>query len=305
MNKKTTKIIVATFCAFVVLVSVMFWGVISNSPEMSSMSTAGNYPGTFSNGGHILDDEGFLYFINPQGGLYRTVSRDFDNPVLIDSDAKDYLQISGNRYYYLTNKGEAVSIKMNGSDKTVLLKDARNLQVAGSSIYYINNNNEVCRADVTGENATSLGVKTKGNLMYYLRKLYYIGEDNKIWTIEIDGANPQVYIDKQVESFFVDGSYLFYKSSGVVYSYRNTYEKILKAEKFMIKNNYILYQNEGAIYVADMDKLDVKKYSPKKIAEGEYSGFGIDSENFYCFDEEGNLYRVSYKGKIKALDWSK
>lgn len=305
MSKKTSRIIVAAFCVFVAAVIALFSVVIGTSPEVPTALTAGNYPGTLANGGMVLDDEGFLFYIQPKtGGLYRVISEDFSDPVLIAENAAGNLQIVGSTYYYEAKDSALYSCRYDGSEQTKLITYAANAQVVGSSIYYLDKDNMLCRADRDGDNQRSLGLQTAGDMLVYMRKIYYTAQDGTLWRADIDGENSEAYINKQVDHYFLDGSYLFYKTDGVAYSYNKTVsERIIEADAFITKNNYLLYQTSKGLHIADMDRLGSKKHKPVKIDETGCSGFGLDDNYFYYFNSEDKLCKVALggSGKVKTI----
>lgn len=304
-EKKSFSAAIGMVVTVVALLAVMC-GVILSSPLEIVKKTAGNFMGDIMNGGRVLEDEKFLFYVNDSGKLYRAETNHTDQkPVLIAENCEGYIQVLGNDYYFVQN-GDLVSCDYDGNNLHTVLKNVKKPMVVGSMIYYLNENGEIVKYSERYNNITNLKIKPKGEFAVYYSRIYYVGDDSLVHSCAGDGSDDKIFFDQKVDKFVIDSQFFFYTYNGAFYSALKTDNgmtstKITSADSFyaIIDGGKALYTNKDGVFYADLNEMTEqgKKYKPKKMSDNKNTLAYGDDKYFYWFESDGNIARIGKDGK--------
>lgn len=304
-GKKSYSAAIGMIVTIVVLLSVMC-GVILTSPLEIVKKTAGNFMGNIMNGGRVLEDEKFLFYVDDSGRLYRAETNHTDQkPVLIAENCEGYLQVLSDEYYFLQN-GNLVCCDYEGKNLRTVLENVKKPMVVGSMIYYLNDSGEIVKYSARYDSLTNLKIKPKGEFAIYYSRVYYIGDDSLIHSCAGDGSDDRIFFEEKAEKFVIDNKFLFYTYGGYVYSAVNTGEgmestKITSADSFytIVGDGKILYTNKDGVFFADLNDMTKQgeKYKPKKMSDNTKTFAYGDDQYFYWFEKDGGVGRIDKEGK--------
>lgn len=302
MSKR--NVVVAAFLLFFIFTFIAMLTVIYNTPVEITNLTGGNYTGNLMNDGYILEDSGFLFFINKQdNSIIRTETDNFDKKVKISNNSEGFLQLVGSRYYFLDN-GALISCDIDGNYKTTVIEFAKKPWVLGDMIYYLNKEGFLCRYSNVLKSEKVFEVKPNGEFMVYLNTIYYLDSKGNIRQMNSNGNNDRLLLESNVTKLLIEGKFFFYLSDGYVYSAEMTKQslystKITKATDFSVQKQYILFCNNDKVYLADLNELIDQKddYQPQEVLNEKAFNLSTDGKNFYFYNDDNYLYRINKDGK--------
>jgi hypothetical protein len=262
-------------------------GVYKMKADGSNMVKISDRPVAFMN---IYKD--YIYYINfDDRKVYRMKKDGSDNKKISDNEAASLVVDRG--YIYYRDKGAAEEsstlfrMKIDGTKKKEISKDALTYNVFGDYIYYSSRSSigDVYRIKTDGSDKTKM-CKINGALKYIkddyiyysmvnenikdpVQYLYNIGYINKV---KLDGTNPTKLSSKEVSGFLLDNNNIYYE--------QNDQEK-----------------NDGTI---NLYKADPNGNSDTKVAEKISPFFYVANDQVYYIDNETALpYRKDFKGSDK------
>lgn len=303
MKKNKTNLIAIVFIGFIILVIIAVSVVIYSTPTEVVSGTAGNYTANLANGGHILEDEGFLLYSYPdKKGIYRTETDNPKESVKISDKGDGNLQVLGSGYYF-TEDNTLYRCDIDGEREQVVREYAEKPLIVGSLVFYIDENGNLMKHSMQNktESVVISGKEVKDFVVYY-KKIYFIDSKGDIRKISFNGENDEVFITANAQKLSIDGQYIFYIENGKLTSAMLKGNEILKAEitdvtEYAIFGSYTVFTDGKKTYYADVNKiLSEDGYEPTVIAETPASGISIDENNFYFYTDEG-LKRISHEGK--------
>ena len=307
MSNKKTNFVAATLIGFVALVISVTSVMIYNTPTEVVAGTAGNYSINLTNGGNVLEDEGFLFYTIPgQKGVYRMESNNPKSVKKISDIGDGDLQVVGSGYYF-TDDDTLYRIDWEGNKRQVVLKNAINPKIVGSLVFYAwGGINKYSMKNHTDSFVSSNIPERTGffeDFLVYYKKIYYINKVNgDIYSCSFDGSKRGLFLEANAEKLSVDGQYFFFIEDGMLNSAMLKDKQIIKTEivkakSYAIFGSCIVYEDGKKTYFANVDKLLTKDdYTPKVLADAPAKGISIDDENFYFFID-GKLQRISHEGK--------
>lgn len=305
MDKKKTVITVSAFVVFIAVIIGVVCGMILSSPVEISASTAGNFVGNMMNDGYLLEDEVYVFYVNPKdGALYRAESTHPETAsVKIADNCNGFLQTVGNKYYFLKGK-DLVSCDFNGAGMTTVLENVNKPNVVGGAIYYLNDEGKLVKYSTKYDKTTVFDIKpANGYFVVYFNKIYY-SDGEKLCSVTADGKKISTFFEEKTEKFIIDNKYLFFENDGAVYSAMSAngemaVTKITKADNFyvILKSGTMIYDNDSGVYLANMTSLTSdEKYKPTKLSDKPSKGVFGDDAYFYWFDSDNSLCRVDSDG---------
>lgn len=309
MSNKKTNFAAGALIGFVVLVIIITSVMIYRTPTEVVSGTAGNYSINITNGGNVLEDEGFLFYIIPgEKGVYRMETDNLKSVKKISEIGDGNLQVLGSGYYF-TDDDTLYRMDWDGNKRQVVRENIKNPKVVGSLVFYqyANRGSSIYKYSMKNDtefdsvaDLTNFGRRIQEFMIYY-KKVYTV-EPEGIYSYSFDGSNQKLFLEADAEKLSVDGQYFFYIEKGMLKSAMQKDKQIIKtdivrAESYAIFGSYIVYSDNKATYYAEINSmLSEKNYKPKKIATSPAKGISIDENNFYFFIDK-TLNRISHDGK--------
>ena len=308
MNEKKINIVAIAFVCFLVAVIVATSVVIYNTPTEVVVGTAGNYSINLTNGGNVLEDDGFLFYTIPgQKGVYRVEKGKPETNKKISEIGDGNLQIVGSGYYF-TDDDTLYRMDWDGNKRQVVLKNATDPKVVGSLVFYQKSNKgTIFKSSMKNDyqflvapDISDFGGMYQEFMVYY-KKVYLI-EDDGIYSCSFNGSNKELFLEADAEKMSIDGQYMFFIEDGTLKSVMMKDKQILKtdlmkAKAYAVYGNACVYSDGKKTYFADINKfLSEDGYKPKVLADKGTKSISIDDENFYFFID-GALKSVSHEGK--------
>ena len=309
MNNKKVNIAASALIGFIALVIIVTSVMIYNTPTEVVAGTAGNYSINLTNGGNVLEDEGFLFYTIPgEKGVYRMEIGNLKSVKKISEIGDGNLQVLGSGYYF-TDDDTLYRMDWDGNKRQIILKNVKNPKVVGSLVFYQKSNScsSIYKYSMKNDNdflavpdISGFG-KTYQEFMVYYKKLYTI-EWNRICSYSFDGNNQKLFLEADAEKLSVDGQYFFYIEKGMLKSAMLKDKQIIKtdivkAENYAIFGSYIVYSDKTGTFHAEINSmLSKKNYKPKKLSEKSAKSISIDENNFYFFIDK-TLHKISHDGK--------
>lgn len=302
-NKNTNKIAII-FVAFLLIVAIGFSVAIYNTPSEVVGGTAGNFTINLTNGGNVLEDDGFLFYTLPgQKGLYRAEDTDIRNSKKLTENGDGFLQVIDNTYFF-TDGDKIIGCDWDGNRQKVLVDYAKRPLVVGSLIFYLDKDGALQKYSMQNENSTVVIDKTKGvkEFLVYYKRIYYIDKSGNIRKTNFDNSDDKLFISAKAEKLSIDGQYIFYIENGYVYSAMLKDKellkaKIVKADNYAVYGSLITYNSDNEVKYGNINNIIKDEKSAKTIYKGNGIGISIDEDYFYFFNSENKLMRFTHEGK--------
>lgn len=261
---------------------------------------------------HLINDlfycigimDGYMYYIKPNGGIYKMeldgdgeqVNLVQDGVSLLKGPSGEKPQIKGEWIYYIESSSKKMyKVKVDGSEKH-LITDRKVYQkiVEGEWIYYmdtqftddiVNGNLYKMRLNQENETLVSEGVGdilVKGDWIYYTDNCY----DGNLYRMKADGSEKKL-LHKNVQWI-----------EGVGKDYVFVYEAGFEGGRELIKTD-IPYEEE-----INMEELTKKEVQSQKIQRKELvQGKSLVENGKYIYyarkDQDAGLYKLNSKSKEK------
>lgn len=305
MSNKKTNIVAGVLVGFIALVIIVTSVMIFNTPTEVVSGTAGNYSINLTNGGNILEDEGFLFYTIPgEKGVYRMESGNLKSVKKISEIGDGNLQVLGSGYYF-TDDDTLYRMDWDGKKVQVVRKNVENPLIVGSLVFS-KNRGRIEKFSMKNDLETVIDPEgCMGNIkefMVYYKKIYYVNSMGEICKMGFSPDKVELFLEADAEKLSVDGQYFFYIEKGMLKSAMLKDKQIIKtdivkAENYAIFGSYIVYSDKTGTYHAEINSmLSEKNYKPKKLADKSATAISIDENNFYFFIDK-TLQKISHDGK--------
>jgi len=311
MNEKKINIVAIAFVCFLVAVIVATSVVIYNTPTEVVAGTAGNYSINLTNGGNVLEDDGFLFYTIPgQKGVYRVEKGKPETVKKISEIGDGNLQIVGSGYYF-TDDDTLYRMDWDGNKRQIVRKNIKNPKVVGSLVFYqyTDRGSSIFKYSMKNDYEFEVAVdlsdfgKTYQEFMVYYKKVYTIEWEGIYKRSMTNPSDSELFVKSEdAEKMSIDGQYMFFIEDGTLKSVMMKDKQILKtdlmkAKTYAVYGNACVYSDGKKTYFADINKfLSEDGYTPKVLADKGTKSISIDDENFYFFIDK-TLKSVSHEGK--------
>lgn len=310
MNVKKTNLIAGIFILFLAVVIIGTSVAIYNTPSEVVAGTAGNYTINLTNGGKILEDEGFLLYSLPnKKGIYRAKTDNTAEKKKITDIGDGFLQVIDNTYFFV-DSNRLVGCDWNGERQKVIVDYAEKPLVVGSLIFYLDEKGNLKKYSIQNDTTSTVIDSAKNKVqefVVYYKRIYYTDDSGNIRKTSFDGSNDELFITANASKLSIDGQYIFYIDNGFVHSAmlkdnEILKAKIVKADEYAVFGSTMVYTADSKVMFADINELISNEKKTKVIYDGKAGSISIDKDSFYFFTDKGELKRISHEGKnLKTL----
>ncbi len=129
---------------------------------------------------------------------------------------EEHLQIYGDFIYFYSTSGSIYKMKKDGSNVQVVLSNTvSNMIVLDNNIYYCSYpDGRIKRKNIiTGQEVTYNTINVNYIMNVTGNYIYYLGEDNNIYKINLDGTSNAKISTEKVKEFYIFESWIYYKNS--------------------------------------------------------------------------------------------
>ncbi|KEJ01045.1 hypothetical protein N494_08735 [Clostridium botulinum A2B7 92] len=186
----------------------------------------GNSSSNILNGGFIIKDSEYIYYINKESGngkIYRNKINGAEDK-LLSSNAAEFLNIYGEYIYYVSN-GNIYRIRKDGSEEKLIKEaSASYMTVCNDFIYYFDKSKlGIYKVKIDGTSYSSVvsGGKWRVDSQFVISGewIYYTNYEDKssIYKIKIDGTGKEKLNNIPCSQMSVIGSSIYYVSNGNFY----------------------------------------------------------------------------------------
>ncbi len=292
--------LITLFLAILAAISLLAAGLILFSPDDVPMSAPYNRGGNLLNGGNIAIGDGILFYCRPDdGGIYSAFG---DTVTRIGEGGAGPSFATAEGYVY-TEGQNLVQILYNGSAKLLLLENAQEPLIIGRWMYYLEDG-QLTKQRMDDGKTSPLGLYPGGNYYIAARRIFYIGQDGKLWTALTDGSENRLFADTQMTDFIIQGSYIYYRDAQGMLCWFNTASPATitrheMADKYNCTSTHLVYEREGKLYAMAFSDQRVEQ-----IGEGVFQNLSCDNDYIYYFDENSDFVRIRPDGSEKQV-WGK
>lgn len=288
--KKGTLIIVILI--FLIIASITLYAKQGKKTYMGSESAIGNTGGNLINGGLYCEDDGSIYFSNPNdnGALYE-MDTNLSNYKKINNDKAGYINSAGKYIYYS---------RLNYED------DKKNISLLNF------NNSGLYRINKDGSKIMRISSDIISGLSLYGNNIYYqnLSDPTKLglYSSKIDNTNQQHLTDETIYPASILDNRLYYSATEknhfimamdlssnqtITILEDNTYSPI-------INNGYIYYLSLSDNYT--INRVDLDGSNPTTLIDMRCSTFNLSIDGDYLYyqvdDTKNNgLYKLNLKSK--------
>lgn len=299
-----------------------FKGYVTGFNNVISMTVnvveRGSANGNNINGGKIIEKNGWVYFNDVDGKLYKKKSDNTSKTKICDDNAS-YLNIVGDWIYYNnTSDSKMYKINVDGSGRAVITSDsAKELSVLGEWIFYINssNNNYLCKIKTDGTNKVVLAASDVKQININSNWVYFINtkDNNTIYKTTTDGMemcktqasykqDMIVYKDKIIADNSImdlDGNEI--RNIGIfgLHSTLNVMEDRMyyTTSEFMDTS----YNSGKQLYMIKLDGTDNRKLTDDYLPAGSLNIYVSGGWIYYVNSTDGRTYRIKSDGTNKEV----
>ncbi|WP_434303012.1 leucine-rich repeat domain-containing protein [Clostridium botulinum] len=261
----------------------------------------GNSSSNILNGGFIIRDSEYIYYINRENGsgkIYRNKINGAEDR-LLSSNTAEYLNVYGEYIYYVSN-GSIYRIRKDGSEEKLIKEaSASYMTVCNDFIYYFDKSKlGIYKVKIDGTSYSSVvsGGKWRLDSQFIISGewIYYTNYEDKssIYKIKIDGTGKEKLNNIPCSQMSVIGSSIYYVSSGNLYkiSIDGSNNSLIYSGNIANINgysNHIYYidnNDNETLYKMSLDgsyrvKLTKKSVKYINILEGEVYYIPSDNED--------------------------
>ncbi len=188
----------------------------------------GNSSSNILNGGFIIKDSEYIYYINREDGngkIYRNKINGAEDK-LLSSNVAEFLNIYGEYIYYVSN-GNIYRIKKDGSEEKLIKEaSASYMIVYNDFIYYFDKSKTgIYRVKIDGTSYSSVvsGGKWRLDSQFIISEewIYYTNYEDKssIYKIKIDGTGKEKLNNIPCSQMSIIGSSIYYISNEIYIKY--------------------------------------------------------------------------------------
>ncbi|AJD26836.1 leucine Rich Repeat family protein [Clostridium botulinum CDC_297] len=261
----------------------------------------GNSSSNILNGGFIIKDSEYIYYINKESGngrIYRNKINGAEDK-LLSSNAAEFLNIYGEYIYYVSN-GNIYRIRKDGSEEKLIKEaSASYMTVCNDFIYYFDKSKTgIYKVKIDGTSYSSVvsGGKWRLDSQFVISGewIYYTNYEDKssIYKIKIDGTGKEKLNNIPCSQMSVIGSSIYYVSNGNLYKIsidgsNNSLVYSGNVANINVYSNHIYYidnNDNETLYKMNLDgsyrvKLTKKSVKYISILEGEVYYIPSDNED--------------------------
>ncbi|NFN56845.1 DUF5050 domain-containing protein [Clostridium botulinum] len=261
----------------------------------------GNSSSNILNGGFIIKDSEYIYYINKESGngkIYRNKINGAEDK-LLSSNGAEFLNIYGEYIYYVSN-GNIYRIRKDGSEEKLIKEaSASYMTVCNDFIYYFDKSRTgIYKVKIDGTSYSSVvyGGKWRLDSQFVISGewIYYTNYEDKssIYKIKIDGTGKEKLNNIPCSQMSVIGSSIYYVSNGNLYKIsidgsNNSLVYSGNVANINVYSNHIYYidnNDNETLYKMNLDgsyrvKLTKKSVKYISILEGEVYYIPSDNED--------------------------
>ena len=282
------------------LVTVTVFWITQNSKKYDEIivikpNTVGNNTNNISRGLNIsIQDDWIYYSFEP--GLYKAKIDGTQITKLADSDYITSLNVVGEWIYYVEQTDihrhndeydghiyyrNLYKIKINGSSKTLVLKNAYKVNIRNNKLFYITGHG------VMGREPESSKEKNIHALV----------------TSNLDGSEKEVIVPSGVEGVVMNDDIIYYSRDGklFIHDMKNTTEEFLLDN---ISTPFLLYNNDVVFFNSETKSIEIFYLNTRKtgilLDDVEYCGrLYIYGNKLHYTDNRRRLFEYDLNTKIK------
>lgn len=296
MDKKASRL-ATVFVSLIIAISLLAAILIIASPDDVPMANPYNRGGNLVNGGRIAPGDDILFFIRPDdGGIYSAFGETCTR-VGEGGDGPSFATAEG--YVYMEN-GVLTQILYNGSAKLALLEKAENPLIVGRWIYYTEAG-QLHKFRMDDGKHFALDLYPAGNYYISARRIFYIGQDGKLWTAYTDGAENRLLADTVMTDFIIQGTYIYFRDPEGNLCWCNTANtaavtRHAPADQYNCTASHLIYTKDGKLYA-----MAFSDQKAEQIAEGTFQSLSCDDDYIYYFDQNSDFVRMKADGSEKQV----
>ena len=293
-NKKKIFIIIAVVVVLALIVAFVILNIQNNNDTTGSLIFGGNQDELMSktehiygnsqtnitNEGLIAGDNEYIYYAGQTGLKYAIKKRNLQTGKVIDlitsNSSINYINLYNNEVYYLTDYS-IYKISKNSEDRQVVIEDVNSFTIVDDYIFYVKKNGSyngnLCRLKIGETKSKEIYSSKVKEFSIYGNSIAFVeGNNNKLYTVDLDGKNKKQICDDKVENITKYGEYVFFNSSTT-----GTFCRIkvdgtgLKdimndsQDKYLIQDNQIIIPNYSFVFY-DFDGNELRKFRSDESA---------------------------------------
>ena len=293
-NKKKIFIIIAVVVVLALIVAFVILNIQNNNDTTGSLIFGGNQDELMSktehiygnsqtnitNEGLIAGDNEYIYYAGQTGLKYAIKKRNLQTGKVTDlitsNNSINYINLYNNEVYYLTDYC-IYKISKNSEDRQVVIEDVNSFTIVDDYIFYVKKNGSyngnLCRLKIGETKSKEIYSSKVKEFSIYGNSIAFVeGNNNKLYTVDLDGKNKKQICDDKVENITKYGEYVFFNSSTT-----GTFCRIkvdgtgLKdimndsQDKYLIQDNQIIIPNYSFVFY-DFDGNELRKFRSDESA---------------------------------------
>jgi len=328
-SRKRNMLII--FMAFVILIAVLLFVILSGRIPMNDDSTVGNTPGNLNNGGYFCEANGRVYFANAYDNyaLY-SMNPDETDLVKFNDGAVSSISAAGKYLYYAQVSGGASSggigssVRISGIYRSNLKGksvvgldrcDIVSMQLCGNYLYYekydrqAGTSLEKIRIDKKDKQTVAEGIINPN--CFTDGRIYYNGtaEDHYLHALNVSSDSDSVVWRGNIWNPIVQNGYVYYMDVSenyrlCRYSFSTDVVEVLtndRIDMFNVYDSYIYYQVSSSDAPA-LKRMRTDGSEQETIRDGVYQNINITSQYVYfnAFKENTPVYKTSTYGPVNV-----
>lgn len=293
-NKKKIFIIIAVVVVLALIVAFVILNIQNNNDTTGSLIFGGNqdelmsktehiygnFQTNITNEGLIAGDNEYIYYAGQTGLKYAIKKRNLQTGKVTDlitsNSSINYINLYNNEVYYLTDYS-IYKISKNSEDRQVVIEDVNSFTIVDDYIFYVKKNGSyngnLCRLKIGETKSKEIYSSKVKEFSIYGNSIAFVeGNNNKLYTVDLDGKNKKQICDDKVENITKYGEYVFFNSSTT-----GTFCRIkvdgtgLKdimndsQDKYLIQDNQIIIPNYSFVFY-DFDGNELRKFRSDESA---------------------------------------
>lgn len=293
-NNKKIFIIIAVVVVLALIVAFVILNIQNNNDTTGSLIFGGNQDELMSktehiygnsqtnitNEGLIAGDNEYIYYAGQTGLKYAIKKRNLQTGKVTDlitsNSSINYINLYNNEVYYLTDYS-IYKISKNSEDRQVVIEDVNSFTIVDDYIFYVKKNGSyngnLCRLKIGETKSKEIYSSKVKEFSIYGNSIAFVeGNNNKLYTVDLDGKNKKQICDDKVENITKYGEYVFFNSSTT-----GTFCRIkvdgtgLKdimndsQDKYLIQDNQIIIPNYSFVFY-DFDGNELRKFRSDESA---------------------------------------
>lgn len=292
-NKKIIIIIAVVIVLFLIVAFIIFNMQKNDNNIVSSIfaggqdelmsktdHTYGNSQTNITNEGLIAGDNEYIYYAGQTGLKYAIKKQNIQTGEVTDlitsNDSINYINIYNDDVYYLTDYS-IYKISKNSEDRQTAIEDVDSFTIVDDYIFYVKKNGSyngnLCRLKIGETKSKEIYSSKVKEFSIYGNSIAFVeGNNNKLYTVDLDGKNKKQICDDKVENITKYGEYVFFNSSTT-----GTFCRIkvdgtgLKdvmndsQDKYLIQDNQIIIPNYSFVFY-DLDGNELRKFRSEESA---------------------------------------